>query len=339
MADTISQLGERGLLRALEPILRAHTEGLPLGTGDDVAITEGSGDRRLVWTIDTMIEGTHFRWWKHPLCTPAAVATKLVASNISDLASKGARPLYALISLGVPGTASTTAIAEFYAGIDEALRSYNVRLIGGDTVSAPQWCLTITAIGDIARDATIAARHRVKPGQNLYITGAPGESGAGFELLERGIEIEEPHGSRLIGRCLSPTARPLIGAALVARFHDLAMIDLSDGLGQDAARLSVAGNACVVIEENRLPFTRALIAAAEKLRVPSVDFALYGGEDYELCFCTMADEFMVYDALRDCGDSTRVTRIGRVEKGSGLYLERPNSERVEIHPKGFEHFA
>ena len=112
----LSDKGEAGLLAALQPILRRHTAGLPLATGDDVAITEPeTADVRLVWTTDTMVEGTHFRFW--PQNTGRMLGRKLVESNLSDLASKGARPKHALLSFGAPAETSLDLATAFFEGV------------------------------------------------------------------------------------------------------------------------------------------------------------------------------------------------------------------------------
>src|SRR5690606_30004345 len=118
-----------------------------------------------------------------PLATPEAVARKLVTQNISDLASKGALPLYAILTIGVPGETSMERLRRFYRGLDEDLTLHGARLIGGDTVRAPQWTLSLTLVGTLDESLPIASRSRAMVGQHIYVTGWPGESGAGYALL------------------------------------------------------------------------------------------------------------------------------------------------------------
>jgi len=327
--STMRDLKERGLLERFGPMLRRHTEGLPLGTGDDVAITPDG----YVWTIDTMVEGTHFLWYDDPLCTGAAIAAKLVASNVSDLCSKGAMPRFALLSFGVPPTAPVERIASFYEGLDAELRRHGLVLLGGDTVGAPQWTLTLTVVGELplAR-LPIAARHAAAPGMAIYATGWPGESGAGFELLQ-GPDVALEAGTRahLVRRHLSPEVHPSLGRRLVESLGPLAMIDLSDGLAKDSGEIANASGVAVILE--KLPISPMLRSAADALRRAPEHFVLFGGEDYELLFCTAAGD----DAVRRACEGHVVHRVGAIEVGSGVWLRRCEG-LVPVEKGAFDHF-
>jgi thiamine-monophosphate kinase len=317
------------MLELLGPMLRRHTAGLPLGTGDDVAIT---GDR-LVWTIDSMIEGTHFRWYDDPLCTPEAIATKLVASNVSDLCSKGATPLYALLSFGVPADTPVERIRRFYAGLDASLLLHGARLLGGDTVGAPQWCLTLTVVGFLPPGLHIAARSGARPGMAVYTTGWPGESGAGFELLNRPeVKLDPAVRAQLVARHLAPTVDPALARRLVESLAPLAMIDLSDGLAKDCGELARASDVGLVIES--IPCSDPLRTAAQARGKSAEQYALFGGEDYELLFCTAAPE----EAVRAAAAPGLIHRIGRVVEGAGVQLER-DGMCEPLTGGGFDHYA
>lgn len=336
MAETMRDLGELGLLRDLAPILRAHTEGFPLGTGDDVAITDGIPFRRIVWTIDTMIEGVHFRWWDDPRVSAADHARKLVASNMSDLASKGASPVYTMISLGVPPEAEAGRVREFYRGLDESIRQYGALLIGGDTVRAPQWTLTLVAIGELSTSTRIAARDRARAGMYVYTTGWPGEAAAGIELLERGIRTQSPDLDILVRRAVAPEARLALGAALAERIYDLSMMDISDGVAKDAARIAEASGVGIELIEAALPLSPRLYEAQQHGTSDPLHLALHGGEDYELLFCT---SFGPQDiAAMDDVAGVPITPIGRVVEGEGVWLLRRDGTRARLQQEGFEHF-
>ena len=330
---TIGDLGEQGFFDLFRDRFAEHTRGLVLGTGDDVAITaEPEPGRRLVWTIDTMVQGTHFRFWRD--VRPGTIAGKLAASNLSDLASKGARPLYALLSLGIPPTTPITDLDDFYAGLGSALSCFGTRLIGGDTVRAPMWVLTLALAGDLDARAPVAARHRARPGQSVYVTGHPGESGAGFRILEADRADWRDRFPDLAGRHLEPTPRVAEGQALVARFEDLAMLDLSDGVAVDAARIARASGVRLMLEEDLLPISESLQAFARESQEDPIRLFLNGGEDYELLFTTAAEDVAVRAAF-----ATPVRRIGRVEEGSGLVLRTKDGQERPISPEGFEHFS
>lgn len=334
MTRTLKDIGEFGLIDLLQPILRRHTVGQPLATGDDVAITNAPNADRLAWTMDSMIEGVHFRWYDHPLATAEALGEKLVASNASDLASKGCRPLYALMSLGAPTTALVSRVESFFAGIDKTLDFYGIRLIGGDTVRAPQWTLSLALIGTLEAGVNIAARHRATPGQCLYVTGWPGEAAAGLEILEGRLRMDEPYNSRLVERAVRPRARLEAGINLARCIDDLAMIDVSDGVAKDAAQIAARSATALILERESFPISEAL-AAARGVDASPADLFLYGGEDYELLFTTATPPERIAELAKRI--DIPITRIGRVEAGSGVWLES-EGERKKINRAGFEHF-
>jgi thiamine-monophosphate kinase len=333
MIETIADLKEAGLLARYAPLLRRHTAGLELPTGDDVAITlETAG--RMVWTIDTMVEGTHFRWYDHPLCTPAAIAAKLVASNASDLASKGAIPRWALLSLGVPSHARIAALDDFFAGLDRALLEHGLRLIGGDTVGSPQWTMTLTVTGELPPGLTIAARHAAVPGMGLWLVGWPGESAAGFHLLNDRTMDQTPAAHHdVIQSHLSPMVDVAVGRRIVEQLAPVAMIDTSDGPAKDAGEIARASGVAILIEE--LPLSPALQLAASRLGRDPLDLAFYGGEDYGLLFCTSAADSEV---VRAVGSALPLHRIGRVVEGAGVWFARPDGTRAPLATSGFDHF-
>ncbi len=334
----LSDKGEAGLLAALQPILRRHTAGLPLATGDDVAITEPeTADVRLVWTTDTMVEGTHFRFW--PQNTGRMLGRKLVESNLSDLASKGARPKHALLSFGAPAETSLDLATAFFEGVDAALTAAGCRLVGGDIVLAPQWTLTLALCGTIPATSKIASRGKAARGQRVYVTGAPGESAAGLELLEHKTTPAKPEFAPLIQRHLSPTARIREGEALVRAFADLSMIDVSDGVAHEAHEIARQSGVRIMLDVETLPISGTLSNYATAAKEDPVNLMLYGGEDYELLFCTAAEEVSVLRVLKEAGCDTPVRCIGIVEVGNGVHLRRKNGTIEPLGPGGSEHFS
>ncbi|MCC6547901.1 thiamine-phosphate kinase [Candidatus Sumerlaeota bacterium] len=327
--ETLSTVGELGLLELLKPLLQRHTAGLPLGTGDDVAVTAHDGAQRLAWTIDSMVEGTHFRWWNDPLATPEALGYKLVATNASDLASKAARPLFALVSLGVPAGESARRIHRFYDGIDQAFSKFGGRLIGGDTVRAPQWSLTLALVGEVAADAPIAARDRARPEQTVYITGPVGDSAAGLAILEGRLSVREPERSELVNAHLRPAVDVARGIELVQRHRDIAMMDVSDGVVNDCGQLARASGVCIDIYTNKLPLSGALLSACAGDRARAEHFALHGGEDYRLLFST---------ALAAASDPPGFP-IGKVGSGGGVAVVDPHGVKRPANDAGFSHFS
>jgi len=230
------------------------------GLADDCAVLEFGGEA-LVLTHDTMVAGVHFLGEQ----SAEDVAWKLVASNMSDLAAKGAEPIGVLLSyqLGADDTA-------FLRGLQDALAHYGAALLGGDTVAAngPR-TFGLTAIGK-ATDRPVPSRSGARAGDKVWITGPVGRAMLGLEALRSGTGDSTFYrrGQALLqeGQTLAPVAT--------------AMMDVSDGVLLDAKRLAEASGVTIDLVRMAVP-----IAAPEDRR----DAALSWGEDYELLFTTSPD--------------------------------------------------
>lgn len=212
------------------------------------------GGETLVLTHDMMSEGVHFL----PEQDPADVAWKLVATNLSDLAAKGAEPVGVLLGYALGGDD-----ARFLEGLGEALAHYQAPLLGGDTVRGPR-TLGLTAIGR-ATHRPVPARSGAHPGDALYLTGSVGAAMLGLEALRSGsgdsLAYRRPQALLTEGQALAPLVT--------------AMMDVSDGLLLDATRLAKASGVTLAIDRNSVP-----IVTPEARR----DEALRWGEDYQLLF-------------------------------------------------------
>lgn len=272
---------------------RIATDSAARGLLDDVAVL---GD--LVLTHDMIVEGVHFL----PTDSPADVAWKLVAVNLSDLASKGAVPVGILAGTGLTRDADWNTA--FVAGLGEATRAMDVPLLGGDTVVMPQGAprtFGLTAIGRVT--VTPPSRIGAAPGDVLYVAGVIGDAGLGLE-----IALGQRTGP---GSLLNAYRRPmpLLDSGQALAGHVTAMMDVSDGLLIDAARLAEASGAGVLIDLDAIPLSVDAecfgIDRAARLRAASA------GDDYALLFTASLPPPQVAD---------RVTRIGQIVRGSGLQL-------------------
>ncbi len=225
------------------------------GLIDDAAVLD-LGSETLILTHDMLVEGVHFL----PRQDPADVAWKLVATNMSDLAAKGAEPVGVLLGymLGHDN-------ARFLVGFEEALTAYNAPLLGGDTVggNGPQ-ALGLTAIGR-ATHRPVPSRSGGREGDTLWITGPVGAAMIGLEALQSGT------GDSLA--CRRPTALLREGQALAP--HVTAMMDVSDGLLLDAMRMGKASGVTFAIDSQAVPIATPEARRAEALR---------WGDDYQLLF-------------------------------------------------------
>lgn len=266
---------------------------------DDAAVLEVGGEA-LVLTHDLLVEGVHFL----PGAEPADVAWKLVAVNLSDLAAKGAEPLGVLFGYMLGG--DDTRFAE---GLAEALATFEVPLLGGDVSSGgPPRSFGLTAIGR-ATHTPVPSRSGAKPGDALFITGSAGAAMMGFEASRDGSGADSAAYRR-------PTPRLAEGQALAA--HVTAMMDVSDGVLLDAARMARASGVTIAIDSAAVP-----LAAPEHRRQD----ALRWGEDYELLFAAPSDRTLPVAAHR----------IGEVRAQAATPIVLDGKELTEADGLGYEH--
>lgn len=278
------------------------------GLADDTARL---GDR--VLTTDTIVEGVHFL----PSDPPGDVAWKLVAVNLSDLAAKGATPVGVLLNypLGDDGWD-----AAFLAGLEAALTRFAAPILGGDTVSLPPGAprvLTLTAIGT-AGPAT-PRRDGAKSGDALYVTGTIGDAGAGLAIAHGADGPEE-----LLHAYRRPVPQIAAGQTLAPHVH--AMMDVSDGLLIDAARMASASGLAVTIDLAAIPLSDAYRAYAGDTRAARLAAAT-AGDDYQLLFAAAPDAALPVAA----------TRFGQFHAGEGLTLTDGDTPVALPDHLGFQH--
>ncbi len=293
------------------------------GIGSDCAIVE-PGEGRLVASTDTSVEGVHFRLdW----IALREAGWRAAAGAFSDLAPAGAMPAALLAAVVVPASAADEDLVALMAGVGDAAEAAGAPVSGGDLSSGPAWSLTITVFGWAPRPVT---RTGARPGDGLWVTGALGASRAALEAWRRG---EQPV-AEARAAFAHPVARLDAGRRLAA-VGARAMIDLSDGLGGDAAHLARASEVGIDMELDAVPAAAACIEEARRLGISPQQFAAEGGEDYEL-LAALPGDFGESDApafMRDCG--IPLTRIGAVRQGSGVHATLAGRPIALV---GFDHF-
>lgn len=294
------------------------------GLMDDAAVLQVA-DRTLVLTKDMLVEGVHYL----PGDPPGDVAWKLVAVNLSDLAAKAARPLGVLLGYSLGNGESDRAFAE---GLARALSAFDVPLLGGDTVSLPAGAprvLSLTAIGEAA--GPVPSRAGAIPGDLLWVSGSIGDAGLGLAMLAGDAEPDDA----LVRRYRMPRPRLEAGIALGPIVH--AMMDVSDGLLIDAARMAQASGAALAIDLDAMPLSAEHLKTVGDDRAARLRAAT-AGDDYELLFAappdSTADIMRLSEAL-----GLPLSRIGRFDAGAGLLLHDRNGSVPLPERLGFEHGA
>lgn len=300
---TVQALGEVGLIDRLQRRLPRPSSVL-VGIGDDAAVLAPTGEMRLLFASDMLVEGVHF----HRPRTPAVwIGWKALAVNVSDIAAMGGWPRWAVVSLGVPAATPVAFVDRIYAGLDRCARRYGVALVGGDTVRAPQVVIDVAIVGTVS-SKHLTLRRGARAGDVLFVTGRLG-------------------GSYVSGRHARVTPRLSEAQELLRCVRIHAMMDLSDGLASDAWQMSRASRVRLQIEAQRVP-----VHPSAKTR----HHAMMDGEDFELLFAVRPrDAARVPAHLGRCP----VTRIGRaVSPGVGVELIDGHGRVRSLVPTGFRHF-
>lgn len=300
-------------------------ESVRLGIGDDAALIVPEPGRELVCAVDTIVAGTHYP----DDLPPFDVGYRSIAINLSDIAAMGGRPRWVTLALTVP-TADTGWLSLFAEGLFTAAAEANVSLIGGDTTRGETTVVSVHMFGDVQPGKAIR-RSGAEAGDTVFVTGTPGDAAAGLSLLNSGSD-QTGESEYLIGRFVRPSARVALGTSIASIAN--AAIDLSDGLYADLQKLLIASKVGAVLELSQLPLSAAILAKFDYDN--AVDFALSGGDDYELCFAASQSHEAEVDALAN-QNLVQVTRIGKVVSGEGISCTK-DGEPFEYTDSGYRHF-
>ncbi|MBI3204078.1 MAG: thiamine-phosphate kinase [Myxococcales bacterium] len=319
MSSNHHRLNELDAIALLERVLGRgpRPRGVELGIGDDAAVLK-PGAGRLVWTVDACIEGVHFdrRW-----LSLEDLGWKSLMAAASDLAAMGAVPIGALSQLALPRSLGRRELGALARGQAGAAAAIGCPVIGGNLSRASELGITTTVLGRASRPVL---RSGARAGDSLFLSGAVGRAALGLRLLEGGRRARTPAERAALAAWRRPAARIAEGRRLVRRAH--AAIDVSDGLAGDAAHVAGQSGVAIVLEGAALLALepRAFALAARRVSADPLELMLFGGEDYAL---------IAASARAPRGFS----RIGRVERGGGVWLERADGTRARITRGGYDH--
>jgi thiamine-monophosphate kinase len=309
------------------------------GIGDDTAVLLPQPGARLLATTDLIVEDVHFR---RAWAAPFDIGWKAMAVNLSDIAGKGGRPLWALVGLALPAPADPAEVESLYEGMRQAAAPHGVAIVGGDTSVSPRgWFVNVTLLGEHLGAPRL--RSAAKPGDAVAVTGTLGRSAAGLAALEAGrarLGAVPPETIAVVTAAhLRPTARVAEGRWLGAAAGVHAMMDCSDGLATDLGHICRESRVGARVELDRLPVDPAAHEVAGALGADALSWATSGGEDFELLLtCDPAS----VDALRDglCrATGTALTVVGQIETlEEGVTFLGASGLRVAM-PAGYEHFS
>ena len=335
-----------------------------MGIGDDAAVIRQYSDRDFVLTTDLLVEGIDFHLQTTP---PQLLGHKALAVSMSDIAAMGARPRWALASVGFTKHVWDTNFKDdFFAGYIALADRFGVTLAGGDVSAAQQIVIDSILVGEITSGRAVL-RSTARPGDQIFVTGSLGGAAAGLKLIELGARLSAERGSsptvregfvsepRRVGvatgsdqyseedaidslllRQLSP--QPPVGWGIVLGEEQLAtsMIDISDGLSSDLRHLCDESKVGAIIDAASLPLNENVVQLCGRRALDPLALALHGGEDFELLF-TVAPENVA--RLPKRVDDVTISRIGEVTLQTDAIRIREKNREWDLQPQGFQHFG
>lgn len=330
----VSDVGEFGLIEQLKAIIERSDETVMVGIGDDAAVV--TYNRPVVMTTDAMVQGVHFR---EDLIDAVATGYKAMAASVSDIACMGARPRHALVTLAVTQDTIVEFVVSLYKGMRQACDDFSVTVVGGDVVSTTgPLIVSVTVTGELLGDRPLL-RSGAKPGDLVFVTGDVGGSAAYLHLIEhQSSAILAPEDVALLQqRHQRPLAQVRAGE-LLAHFEGCTSTnDISDGLASELYEIAEASDVSILLEEYRIPTLPALRHYARLAGLNGLDFALYGGEDYQIVGTVRSDRSGALLAMCE-SQGIKVTIIGRVEDASPCVEMMRDGRRIELKKGGYDHF-
>jgi thiamine-monophosphate kinase len=332
-------MGEFELLARVRERLPPGGPRLRLGSGDDAAVTVPGG--ATATSVDAVVDGVHFRRGRASL---RQIGHKALAAALSDLAAMGAEPGEVYVVLGVPPDLDEDGCLELLDGMVDLAAATGTSIAGGDVTRASQLFLAITAVGHAPSPDDLVSRTGAKPGDALVLTGEIGAAAGGLLLLEtpgesafgRVMGGSNADSSWLIGRQLEPRPRIAAGRAL-ADAGATAMIDVSDGLGADAAHLAEQSGVALQIDAEAVPLAPGVREVAKATSQDAWRLAFGGGEDYELLATLPPDRLEeAKRAVREA-EGIELTEIGEAVSGEGVEIRLPGGRLLK--PEGFDQLA
>ncbi len=294
-----------------------------VGVGDDAAILQLPVGYELVVSVDTFNEGIHFP----PETPPHAIGYKALAVNLSDLAAMGAKPLWFTLAISMP-MADRDWLAEFARGMRELAQAQGIALIGGDTTRGTL-SITIQVMGLVPNGQGLL-RSQAQHGDLICVTGTLGDAAAGLAVVQGRLSLPESAAGYCIHRLNYPTPRNAVAAIL--REHAHACMDISDGLLADLGHMLKASGLGADLCCGQLPFSPALLPIPENQRL---EFALTGGDDYELLF-TLPKNALGEVQERVLQHDVQVSVIGQMNNSvQGLFMDHEFSDKR----RGYDHFS
>ena len=306
-----------------------------MGIGDDAALINPSDNQQLVVASDTLVEGVHFP----ATATAKQIGTRALCVNLSDMAAMGAQPRWFTLALTLPEEkANSDWLADFSAGIAEIAEQFDIALVGGDTTSGPL-TVSLTLLGEVP-PAESLQRSGAQVGDSVFVTGNLADGAAGLKWISSINNIFNDS-DRLLQRFYSP--QPQIKTGIQLRGIASACIDISDGLVADLGHICQSSAVAATIYIEQLP----IAADVRKLGADNcINWALFGGDEYQLCFTVSADNLSTLEQWIDSGE-LHASKIGTIDKAAKAVNSSTNlvtvldcnNNPIAVNKQGYDHFG
>ncbi|KJS83402.1 MAG: hypothetical protein JM58_12875 [Peptococcaceae bacterium BICA1-8] len=336
----LKDIGEFGLIARLAENCIFNKKEILVGIGDDTAVLPLDQDYHLLVSCDMLIEKMHFL---REVSSPFQIGYKSVAVNFSDIAAMGGWPTSILVSIGIPKSISFEYIDEIYKGMKNICKKYSVNIIGGDTVASPDGIvINVTVLGKVEKN-NLHLRSHAKVDDVVFTTGTLGNSAAGLQIIkniQNHLDIDIPSKIKdfLLQKHLSP--EPCLNEIRILNKIELglnALNDISDGLASEAWEIANASQIGIELYKDRIPISEETQILGQLLKTSPLDWALYGGEDFQLIGTIDKIHFPIFSKEYKRENGTDLFEIGRTINYPGVFLVH-NEEKVYLNKSGFNHF-
>jgi len=322
-------VAERELIRKIRERYHRVDSMLFAGIGDDCALFGNTASNPWMITTDMLVDNVHFNLNWHD---PYRLGRKSIAANISDIAAMGGIPKFILLTFCFPPAVKDEWLEQFLGGIGDMCSEYGCAVIGGDTVSGNELSFSVTVVGTSAGVSPVK-RSGALAGDIVFVSGCLGSAALGLKLFQAGMSVEELTLFHLAH--LDPSPQVKLGRRLAEGKLVSAMQDLSDGIATDLAHICHESGVGAILDENLLPMEENFSEYCNALQLDPTAIQLKGGEEYQLVFTVPADKETSLHGLRKEGFS--LYRIGEIQEGQGVRLQRKNGRIEDISYQGYEH--
>ena len=310
----IKEIGEFGLINRITK--KPKNKDILVGIGDDAAVVKTKKGLQVL-TTDTLVEGDHFRqeWF-----SPKQIGMKAIEINVSDIAAMGAIPNFVLVSIALPKGLNLKFVEDLYKGMWKTCNKYNIEIIGGNMTHSEHIVISITMTG-VVEKKNLSLRRGAKSGDLIFVSGYLGYGKAGLQLFQNNLRGFE----KVKKNYLEPKANLDIGLKIAPYVNS--MIDISDGLAPEIWHICDESKCGAIIYKDKIPIKDDVRKVAKTLDEDEYDYALFGGEDFEL----------VYTVSKENLGKVNGFLVGEITKNKNVFLSYKGKVK-KLVKTGYDHF-